>query len=86
MFVFSEYNLLQYTHMKKQELHIVVWKEKKLYVAKFLEIELASQGKTKEVALTNLKEALDLYLEGENIGNLSFPAVENVSTQVLTIH
>lgn len=72
-------------HMKKQELHIVVWKEKKLYVAKFLEIELASQGETKEEALSNLKEALDLYLEGENIDNLSFPSVENVSTQTFTL-
>ena len=72
--------------MKKQELHVVIWKEGNLYVAKFLEIELASQGKTKEEALSNLKEALDLYLEGEKIDNISFPSVENVSTQVFTIH
>ncbi len=47
--------------MKKQVLHTIVWKENKFFVAKFLEIELASQGKTKKEALKNLKEASDLY-------------------------
>lgn len=52
------------THiMKTQKLHTIVWKEGKLFVAKFVEFELASQGKTKEEALKNLKEALDLYIE-----------------------
>lgn len=46
--------------MKKQDLHTIVWKENKIFVAKFLELELASQGKTKKEAVTNLKEALDL--------------------------
>ena len=46
--------------MKKQSLHTIVWKEDKLFVAKFLEFELASQGKTKKEAINNLKEALDL--------------------------
>ena len=47
--------------MKKHLLHTIVWKENKFFVAKFLEIELASQGKTKKQALQNLKEASDLY-------------------------
>lgn len=47
--------------MKKQILHTIVWKENKLFVAKFIELELASQGKTKREALANLKEALYLY-------------------------
>ena len=46
--------------MKTKMLHTIVWKEEKLFVAKFLELELASQGKTKEEAVKNLKEALDL--------------------------
>lgn len=33
------------------------------YVARCLEIEVASQGKTPEEALENLKEALELYFE-----------------------
>ena len=33
------------------------------YVAKCLEVEVASQGKTVEEALANLREALELYFE-----------------------
>lgn len=71
--------------MKTQKFHTIVWKEDSLFVAKFLELELASQGKTKEEALKNLKEALELYLEDENIENLSFPSIEEVTTQTVPI-
>ncbi len=71
--------------MKKQTLHSIVWKERDIFVAKFLELELASQGKTKKEALLNLKEALDLYLEDENITNLSFPYIEDVTTNSITL-
>lgn len=71
--------------MNTKILHTIVWKEERLFVAKFLELELASQGQTKQQALKNLKEALDLYLEDENIRSLSFPSIDNVSTQVITL-
>ena len=35
------------------------------YVARCLEVEVTSQGSTIEEALANLKEALELYFEGE---------------------
>ena len=70
--------------MKKQVLHTIVWKENKLFVAKFLELELASQGKTKRGALKNLKEALELFMEGEK-SNLSFPSINEVTTQSISI-
>lgn len=70
--------------MKKQVLHTIVWKENKLFVAKFLELELASQGKTKKEALANLKEALELYLEDEKSG-LSLPLINEVTTQTISI-
>lgn len=72
--------------MKVKTLHTIVWKEEKLFVAKFLELELASQGKTKKEAIKNLKEALDLYLEDENISNISFPSINEVTTQRVTLH
>ena len=71
--------------MKKQLLHSVVWKEGALFVAKFLELELASQGKTRAEALGNLKEALDLYLEDEDGSDLRIPSVDKVSTQTIAI-
>ena len=40
-----------------------VTREPPWYVARCLEVEVASQGKTVEEALANLKEALELYFE-----------------------
>ena len=42
-----------------------VTREGKWYVAQCLEIEVASQGETFEVALANLREALELRIEDE---------------------
>jgi predicted RNase H-like HicB family nuclease len=44
----------------------VVTQEGKLYVALCPEFDIASQGKTVESALKNLKEAIELYLEDED--------------------
>lgn len=71
--------------MKKQDLHTIIWKEDKLFVAKFLEIELTSQGKTKKEAIGNLKEAFELYLDGEDAEKLSFPSIKEVTAQTVSI-
>lgn len=44
-----------------------ITKEGKWYVARSLEVEVTSQGKTMEEALANLKEALELYFEDEEV-------------------
>lgn len=72
--------------MKSKQLHAVIFKENNLYVAKLLEIELASQGKTRDEAFQNLKEAFELYIEDEGLENTSFPSIENLSTQSFTIN
>ncbi|MBU3979520.1 type II toxin-antitoxin system HicB family antitoxin [Patescibacteria group bacterium] len=72
--------------MKKQTLNILTWKEDKLFVAKFLEIELASQGQTKQEAINNLKEALELYLEDEDTNKLHLPSIKEVTTQTLSVN
>jgi predicted RNase H-like HicB family nuclease len=51
--------------MKKVELKSVVWKDGKYYTAQCLNVEVASFGRTKKVAMANLSEAVDLYFEGE---------------------
>ena len=48
-----------------KQISALVWKEGSLYVARSLEVEIASQGKTRKEALANLKEALELYFEKE---------------------
>jgi predicted RNase H-like HicB family nuclease len=49
----------------KSGLHALVWKEGDWYVAKCIEVEVASQGKSKSEAISNLEEALKLYFEDE---------------------
>lgn len=53
-----------------KNLHAVVWQEDKLFVAKALEVEVASQGSTEKEALKNLQEALELYFEDQDTGNI----------------
>lgn len=45
--------------------NIVIWKEDDWYISKCLDNNVASQGKTIEKAIANLKEALELYYEDE---------------------
>lgn len=44
----------------------IINREGKLYVSWCPEIDIASQGKTIEEAIDNLKEAVELYLEDED--------------------
>lgn len=48
------------------EFSSVVNREGKWYVAHCPELEIASQGKSVEAALENLREAIGLYLEDED--------------------
>ena len=45
--------------------NVIIQKEEDWYVSKCLDNNVASQGKTIEEALQNLKEALELYYETE---------------------
>ena len=45
--------------------NVIIEKEEKWYVAKCLDNNVASQGKTIEEALNNLKEAIELFNETE---------------------
>lgn len=45
----------------------IIQREENWYVAKCAENNVASQGKTLEEALDNLREAVELYYEGNEI-------------------
>ena len=45
--------------------NVIIQKEENWYVAKCIENSVASQGKTIEESLKNLKEAIELYYETE---------------------
>jgi len=51
---------------RAQEFSSVVVKEGGWYVATCTELGVTSQGKTVEKSLSNLKEAIELYLEDED--------------------
>lgn len=45
----------------KKDVNAVVWQEDKWFVAQCLEVDIASQGKTEQEALENLRDALMLH-------------------------
>ncbi len=47
----------------KQKFSASVWPEGQWFVAQCLEVDVASQGETQELALANLQEALELHFE-----------------------
>ena len=61
--------------MKPTRFNVVVQKDDAWYVAKCVDNSVASQGKTIEEALDNLKEALELYYEDEPFYALPVPAL-----------
>jgi predicted RNase H-like HicB family nuclease len=56
----------------------VVWREDDQYVSHCLNVEVASCGDTREEAIDNLKEAVELYFEDGEY--LEFTNVESVET------
>jgi predicted RNase H-like HicB family nuclease len=52
---------------------VFIQKEENWYVAKCLENNVASQGRTIEESMDNLSEAISLYYEDNEIENLSSP-------------
>jgi len=62
---------------------VVVQKEDNWYVAKCLENSVASQGKTIEESIDNLREALELYYEDiipESLNTPTFVTTMEVAT------
>ncbi len=62
--------------MKRLDFNIVLWQEGKYYVAECLNTHVSSFGETKQEALYNINEALELYFEDENISK-NFVPVKN---------
>jgi predicted RNase H-like HicB family nuclease len=47
----------------KRPFSATVWREGEWFVSQCLDVDIASQGRTEEEALDNLREALELYFE-----------------------
>jgi len=61
-----------------KDIHALIWQENDLFVAKAIEIEVASQGKNQKEAFDNLKEAVSLYFEDEKLPNNSLNFYKNI--------
>lgn len=70
--------------MEKIDLKSAIWKEGEYYVAQCLNVDVSSFGETKEEALKNLNEALELYFEEDyniplDITKIEKPEIINLS-------
>ena len=69
--MFEKYKNIQYNYRAERseymsiKYNVIIQKEENWYVAKCLDNNIASQGKTIEEAMKNLKEALELYIQDE---------------------
>jgi predicted RNase H-like HicB family nuclease len=62
--------------MKK--LKYVTYQEGKYFVSQGLNIDVASCGDTMEEAISNLKEAVELYLKDDDVGQL-YQSIEHAA-------
>ena len=60
----------------------VIYKEDDLYVAECPQVGTASQGRTIEEAVANLKEATELYLEAFPLGETTPPLLTTFEATV----
>ena len=67
--------------MKSFELTAVVWKEEGGYVSKCPELGVASCGDTVQEARSNLKEAVELFLENAKDMGLMDDIKESLSSE-----
>jgi predicted RNase H-like HicB family nuclease len=64
----------------KRTFTVSITQEDEWYVARSLDVEVASQGKTEEEALLNLREALELYFSSPAAGDV--PVLRHVEVEI----
>ena len=51
----------------KKIIQVKIYKGDKYFIAECVDLPVVSQGKTLDEAVKNIREAIDLHLEGENL-------------------
>jgi len=64
----------------KKPFAATTWREGDWFISQCLEIDIASQGKTEEESLSNLREALELHFEEPQATRL--PRVQVIEVEV----
>jgi predicted RNase H-like HicB family nuclease len=70
--------------VKTLDLQSVVYQEDKFWVAQCLNVDVSSFGKSEDAALSNLREALELYFEDidqPHISEVGRPEVKGLTLQ-----
>ena len=69
--------------MTEVQFTVAITREGDWYIARCLQLEVASQGETLEEAVANLREALELYFEDEPLpASLRQPIIAPVEVTV----
>ena len=63
----------------RDTVHAVVTRDQDWYVAECLELAVVTQGRTLDELVVNLREAITLHLEGEDVANIGVVAEPRVS-------
>ena len=66
----------------KQTFTARIWQEDDWFIAQCSQVDVASQGRTQEEALANLREALELYFEPPTPAIL--PTIASIEVEVGT--
>ena len=61
----------------------VIYREDEFFVAQCLNVDVSSFGSTREEAVANLKEAVELYFEGETAGVFSLVSEASVGQELV---
>jgi predicted RNase H-like HicB family nuclease len=64
------------------KLTAAIRRERALYVAQCLEVDVASQGDSEDMALANLREALELYFEDAPAADVSPAVVRTIDVAI----
>ena len=51
----------------KKIIQVKIYKGERYYVAECVDLPVVTQGKTLDEAVENIRQAIDLHLEGENL-------------------
>jgi len=70
--------------MKTVEINNAVWKEGEYFVAQCLNVDVSSFGNTREEALSNLQQALELYFEDNQHPEITIIEKPEIVGAVLT--
>lgn len=56
-----------YKMIMKKIIQVHIYKGEQYYIAECIDLPVVTQGKTLDEVVANLKEAVELHLEGENL-------------------